>query len=52
MKTTGAILLIVAGAKVFGKAITLYRIPQDVSPSSANHRQPRCSSSCQRWCCC
>jgi C4-dicarboxylate transporter DctM subunit len=25
------ILLIVAGAKVFGKAISLYRIPQDVS---------------------
>jgi C4-dicarboxylate transporter DctM subunit len=31
MATTAAILLIVAGAKVFGKAITLYRIPQDVS---------------------
>ncbi len=31
MKTTVAILLIVAGAKVFGKAIALYRIPQDVS---------------------
>jgi C4-dicarboxylate transporter DctM subunit len=31
MITTVAILLIVAGAKVFGKAITLYRIPQDMS---------------------
>jgi C4-dicarboxylate transporter DctM subunit len=31
MVTTIAILLIVAGAKVFGKAITLYRIPQDIS---------------------
>ena len=29
--TTVAILLIIAGAKVFGKAIALYRIPQDVS---------------------
>ncbi|MCP3690032.1 MAG: TRAP transporter large permease, partial [Gammaproteobacteria bacterium] len=31
MTTTVAILLIIAGAKVFGKAITLYRIPQDIS---------------------
>ena len=31
MVTTVAVLLIVAGAKVFGKAITLYRIPQDIS---------------------
>ncbi|WP_298965874.1 TRAP transporter large permease [uncultured Roseibium sp.] len=31
MITTVAILMIVAGAKVFGKAITLYRIPQDIS---------------------
>jgi len=31
MVTTTAILLIVAGAKVFGKAITLYRIPQEIS---------------------
>lgn len=31
MITTVAILLIVGGAKVFGKAITLYRIPQDIS---------------------
>ena len=31
MVTPVAILLIVAGAKVFGKAITLYRIPQDIS---------------------
>lgn len=29
--TTTAILLIVAGAKIFGKAIALYRIPQDIS---------------------
>ncbi|MCF8480535.1 MAG: TRAP transporter large permease [Rhodospirillum sp.] len=31
MVTSVAILLIVAGAKIFGKAITLYRIPQDIS---------------------
>ena len=31
MATTVAILLIIGGAKVFGKAITLYRIPQDLS---------------------
>lgn len=31
MKTTVIILLILAGAKIFGKAITLYRIPQDIS---------------------
>ena len=31
MVTTVAILLIIAGAKIFGKAITLYRIPQDLS---------------------
>ncbi|MBG6145579.1 C4-dicarboxylate transporter DctM subunit [Labrenzia sp. EL_142] len=31
MVTTVAILLIVAGAKVFGKAITLYRLPQEIS---------------------
>ena len=31
MATTVTILLIVAGAKVFGRAITLYRIPQDIS---------------------
>lgn len=31
METTVAILLIIAGAKVFGKAITLYRIPQDLA---------------------
>ncbi len=29
--TTAAILLIIAGAKVFGKAIALYCIPQDIS---------------------
>jgi C4-dicarboxylate transporter, DctM subunit len=31
MTTTVTILLIVAGAKAFGKAITLYPIPQDIS---------------------
>ncbi|MCP4319751.1 MAG: TRAP transporter large permease subunit [Hyphomicrobiales bacterium] len=31
MKTTAMIFLIVAGAKVFSYAITLYRIPQDIS---------------------
>ncbi len=31
MATTAAILMIIAGAKVFGKAITLYRIPQEIS---------------------
>ena len=31
METTVTILLIIAGAKVFGKAITLYRIPQDLA---------------------
>lgn len=31
MATTVTILLIVAGAKIFGKAIALYRIPQDIS---------------------
>ncbi|MEM7489881.1 MAG: TRAP transporter large permease subunit [Pseudomonadota bacterium] len=34
--TTIAILMIVAGAKVFGKAIALYRIPQDVSALISN----------------
>lgn len=29
--TTVAILLIIAGAKIFGKAITLYRIPHEIS---------------------
>ncbi|NRG19869.1 TRAP transporter large permease subunit [Rhizobiales bacterium] len=37
MTTTVAILLIVAGAKVFGKAITLYRIPQDISVFLTEH---------------
>jgi len=36
MKTTVTILLIVAGAKVFGRAITLYRIPQDISSFIGN----------------
>ncbi|OEY67351.1 TRAP transporter large permease [Marinobacter sp. X15-166B] len=31
MKTTITIFLIMAGAKVFGKAITLYQIPQEIS---------------------
>ena len=31
MNTSVSILLILAGAKIFGKAITLYRIPQDIS---------------------
>jgi len=31
MRTTITIFLIVAGAKLFGKVITLYRIPQDIS---------------------
>jgi C4-dicarboxylate transporter DctM subunit len=31
MITTAAILIIIAGAKIFGKAITLYRIPQEIS---------------------
>lgn len=31
MKTTVTIFLIVAGAKIFGKAITLYDIPQQIS---------------------
>ena len=31
MQTTVTIFLILAGAKIFGKAITLYRIPQDIS---------------------
>jgi len=31
MATTVTIFLILAGAKIFGKAITLYRIPQDIS---------------------
>ncbi|MDA4844298.1 TRAP transporter large permease [Hoeflea poritis] len=31
MKTTAMIFLIVAGAKVFSYAITIYRIPQDIS---------------------
>jgi len=35
--TTVAILLIIAGAKVFGKAITLYRIPQDISVMISEH---------------
>jgi len=31
MKTTVTIFVIIAGAKIFGKAISLYRIPQDSS---------------------
>ena len=37
MVTTVAILLIIACAKVFGQAITLYRIPQDISAIIAHH---------------
>ncbi|MEC9368706.1 MAG: TRAP transporter large permease [Pseudomonadota bacterium] len=37
MITTVTILLIVAGAKVFGKAISLYRIPQDISAVIADN---------------
>lgn len=35
--TTTAILVIIAGAKVFGKAIALYRIPQDISAFIASN---------------
>jgi C4-dicarboxylate transporter DctM subunit len=31
MKTTVTVFVIIAGAKIFGKAISLYRIPQDIS---------------------
>ena len=37
MKTTVTIFLIVAGAKLFGKAITLYRLPQEISLWIASH---------------
>lgn len=37
MKTTVTIFLIIAGAKVFGKAITLYQIPQDISYLVTTH---------------
>ena len=37
MITTAAILIIIAGAKVFGKAIALYRIPQDISTLIQTH---------------
>ncbi len=37
MHTTVTIFLIVAGAKIFSKAITLYRIPQDVSMMVINN---------------
>lgn len=37
MRTTVTIFLIIAGAKIFGKAITLYRIPQDISMAIASH---------------
>ena len=37
MKTTVTIFLIVAGAKLFGKAITLYRLPQEISIWIAGH---------------
>ncbi len=37
MKTTVTIFLIVAGAKLFGKAITLYRLPQEISMWITTH---------------
>ena len=41
MRTTVTIFLIIAGAKIFGKAITLYRIPQDISMAiGANIGEP------------
>ncbi len=41
MKTTVTIFLIIAGAKLFGKAITLYQIPQEISSAIAmNISQP------------
>jgi C4-dicarboxylate transporter DctM subunit len=41
MRTTVTIFLILAGANIFGKAITLYRIPQDISTAiSANITDP------------
>jgi len=41
MKTTVTIFLIIAGAKLFGKAITLYRIPQEISEIiTANISEP------------
>lgn len=35
MSTTVAVLLIVAGAKLFGKAVTIYQIPQEVTALTA-----------------
>ena len=37
MKITVTIFLIIAGAKIFGKAISLYRIPQDLSTMIVNN---------------
>lgn len=37
MRTTVTIFLILAGAKIFGRAITLYRIPQDISSAITTH---------------
>ncbi len=37
MVTTVAIVLIIACAKVFGQAITLYRVPQDISAAITHH---------------
>ena len=37
MKTTVTIFLIIAGAKIFGKAISLYLIPQDLSTMIVNN---------------
>src|SRR5699024_6474213 len=41
MKTSVTILLIVVGAKIFGHAVTLYRIPQDITAFvTANFTHP------------
>lgn len=41
MRTTVTIFLIMAGASIFGKVITLYRIPQDISAAiGANIGEP------------
>ena len=41
MVTTVTIFLIIAGAKLFGKAITLYRIPQEISAAiTTNINEP------------
>ncbi len=37
MKTTVTVFIIIAGAKIFGKVISLYRIPQDISSFIVNN---------------